>query len=92
MNNEKAYERAKKRVEAKVGFYRHLMIYIAVCVLLTLVNFSTSTDHLWFIWPVMGWGLAVVLHALSVFAFSGESGATERMIEKEMERGAAKQQ
>ena len=92
MNNQEVYERAKKRVEAKVGFYRHLTVYIAVCVLLIIINFSTSTEYLWFIWPLMGWGLAVVLHALSVFAFSGELGVTERMIEKEMEREAAKQQ
>ena len=92
MNDQKAYQRAKKRAEAKVKFYRHLAIYIAVNILLIIINFSTSTDHLWFIWPVMGWGLAVVLHALSVFAFSGESGVTEQMIEKEMEREAAKQQ
>ncbi|MCB9433218.1 MAG: 2TM domain-containing protein [Ardenticatenaceae bacterium] len=92
MNNQEAYQRAKKRVTAKVGFYRHLTIYIAVNILLIIINVSTSTEYLWFIWPLMGWGLAVVLHALRVFAFSGESGATERMIEKEMERGAAKQQ
>lgn len=92
MNNQEAYQRAKKRVEAKVGFYRHLTVYIAVCALLIIINFSTSTEYLWFIWPLIGWGFAVVLHALRVFAFSGESGVTEHMIEKEMEREAAKQQ
>jgi len=92
MNNQEAYQRAKKRVTAKVRFYRHLTIYIAVSILLIIINVSTSTEYLWFIWPLMGWGLAVLLHALRVFAFSGESGVTERMIEKEMEREAAKQQ
>ena len=91
MNNQEAYQRAKKRVTAKVGLYRHLTIYIAVNILLIIINVSTSTEYLWFIWPLMGWGLAVVLHALSVFAFSDESGVTEKMIEKEMEREAAKQ-
>ncbi len=67
MNNQEAYERAKKRVEAKVGFYRHLTVYIAVCVLLIIINFITSSEYLWFIWPLMGWGFAIVVHALSVF-------------------------
>lgn len=49
MNNQEAYERAKKRVEAKVRFYRHLTIYIAVCILLIIINFSTSAEYLWFI-------------------------------------------
>ncbi|MAT97442.1 MAG: hypothetical protein CL608_09895 [Anaerolineaceae bacterium] len=92
MNNQEVYKRARKRAEAKVKFYRHLTIYIAVNILLIIINVSTSTEYLWFIWPLMGWGLAVVLHALRVFAFPSESGVTERMIEKEMEREAAKQQ
>lgn len=90
MNNQEAYQRAKKRVEAKAGFYRHLTIYIAVSVLLMLINFSTSSEYLWFIWPLMGWGLAVLLHALRVFGFAGGSAITEQMIEKEMEKEAYK--
>ena len=86
MNNQEVYERAKKRVEAKVGFYRHLTVYIAVCVLLIIINFSTSTEYLWFIWPLMGWGFAVLLHALRVFGFAGGSTVTEQMIEKEMKK------
>ncbi len=92
MNNQEVYQRAKKRAEAKVGFYRHLTIYIAVCTLLMIINFSTSTEYLWFKWPLMGWGLAVLLHFMRVFVFSGESGVTEQMIEKEMEREASKSQ
>ena len=69
MNNQEAYERAKKRVETKVGFCRHLTIYIAVCVLLIIINFITSSEYLWFIWPLMGWGFAIVVHALSVFGY-----------------------
>ncbi len=92
MNSQEAYERAQKRVEAKVGFYRHLTVYIAVCVLLIIINFSTSTEYLWFIWPLMGWGFAVLLHALRVFASPGESEVKERMIMKEMEKEALKKQ
>ena len=92
MNNQEANQRAKKRVEAKVRFYRHLTIYIAVCVLLMIINFSTSTEYLWFIWPLMGWGFAVLLHALRVFGFAGGFTITEQMIEKEMEKEALKKQ
>ena len=90
MSNQEAYERAKKRVEAKAKFYRHLIIYIAVCILLIIINLSVSPDYFWFRWPLMGWGLAVLLHTLKVFVFSGEIGVTEQMIEKEMEQEALK--
>ncbi len=92
MNNQEAYQSAKKRVEEKVRFYRHLTIYIAVCVLLMIINVSTSTEYLWFIWPLMGWGIAVLIHALQVFGYVGESTITEQMIEKEMEKEALKKQ
>ena len=92
MNNQETYQRAKKRAEAKYYFYRHLAIYIAVNILLIIINLSTSTETLWFKWPLMGWGLAVFLHALSAFFSSGESGVTDQMIEKEIEKEALKKQ
>ena len=42
MKNQEAYQRAKQRVEAKVGFYRHLTVYIAVNALLIVINLSNS--------------------------------------------------
>ena len=84
--NQEVYQKAKKKAEAKYYFYRHLIIYIAVNILLIIINLSLSPDYLWFRWPLMGWGLAVLLHALRVFIFSRESGVMEQMIEKEIER------
>jgi len=88
MENLEAYERAKKRVEAKFGFYIHLSVYIVVNLLLIIINFSTSTQYLWFKWPLIGWGIGLFFHALSVFLFSTGSAIKEQMIEKEMEREA----
>ena len=64
------YQRAKKRVEAKIGFYIHISIYIAVNTLLLVINLSTSPEYYWFKWPLFGWGIAVFFHALSIFKFS----------------------
>ena len=88
MNNQEAYQKAKKRVEAKIGFRIHLIVYIAVITLLAIINLSTSREYIWFKWPLMGWGIAVIIHALSVFKFSGKSNLKEKMIEKEMEKEA----
>ncbi len=86
MENQEAYQRAKKRLEAKFGFYTHLLVYIAVNVLLIIINLSTSPQQLWFQWPLMGWGIGVLFHALGVFVFSGRSVITKEMIEKEMKK------
>jgi hypothetical protein len=85
MEHQEAYERAKKRVEAKMGFYIHLAVYIGVNLLLIAINLVTAPDQLWFKWPLMGWGIGLFFHGLGVFAsFKGDS-IKERMIEEEME-------
>ena len=90
MENQEAYERAKKRVEAKQGFYIHLLIYIVVGILLVFINLSTDPQHYWFMWPLIGWGIGVLFHAVGVFIFYEGSSITERMVEKEMEKEASK--
>lgn len=86
MENSKEYESAKKRVAAKMGFYTHLSVYIGVILLLAIINLMTSASAIWFHWPMLGWGIAIVIHAVFVFVFPGRIAVTEKMIEKEMGR------
>jgi 2TM domain len=88
MENQDAYRRAKRRVEARLGFYWHLGIYLSVNALLVIINLVTSTEYLWFKWPLLGWGIGVFFHGLGVFRFSSGRFATmkERMIEEEMKK------
>jgi hypothetical protein len=82
------YQNAKKRVEALRGFYVHLTVYVLVNLLLFAINMLTSPESLWFFWPLLGWGIAVALHALRVFG-AGRFGAEweERKINELMEQG-----
>ena len=90
MGDREAYERAKSRVEAKIGFYIHLAVYIVVNSLLIIINISTSSQYLWFKWPLIGWGIGVIFHALGVFVLSGGSIIKERLIEREMKKQASR--
>ena len=67
MENPTPYEKAKKRVDEKLGFYSHLAVYLLVNIILIIINFTQSPDELWFFWPLMGWGVGIVLDALRVF-------------------------
>ena len=82
------YQKAKKRVEAIKGFYIHLIVYVVVNLILFSINMITSPDNLWFVWPLMGWGIGFALHALSVFGFGSGFGADweERKIREIMEK------
>ena len=90
MENQELYEKAKKKVEAKIGFYIHLTVYAGVNTLLIIINLITSTQYLWFKWPLIGWGIGLFFHALGVFAFSKGLSINERMIEKEMRKETVK--
>ncbi len=86
MSGDEVYDHARKRVEAKIGFYIHLGVFICICSLMIGVNLAMTPENLWFVWPVVGWGIGVFLHGLSVFLFASGGKVKERMIEKEIER------
>lgn len=86
MQNQDAYERARRRVEAKFGFYIHLAVYVPVNILLVVLNLRYSPHYLWFPWPLFGWGIGICFHALGTFVLPSGSPIKERMIQREMER------
>jgi len=87
MSDQEAYSKAKKRVDAKMGFYIHMSIYLGVCIILTIINLAITGEYFWAKWPIMGWGVGVTLHALFTFVFIGKSTLKEKMIRKEMQKG-----
>ena len=58
---------AYSKVRRLKGFYLHVIRYVVVIAGLALINLMTSPNNIWFIWPMLGWGLALVIHALAVF-------------------------
>jgi len=69
MTEENEYNKAKERVEEIKGFYVHLLIYIVVNIFLFIINIVTTPGALWFYWPLLGWGIGIAIHGLSVFVF-----------------------
>ncbi|MCG3864165.1 MULTISPECIES: 2TM domain-containing protein [unclassified Photobacterium] len=49
------------------GFYSNLTTYILVISALFVINYFTSPDYWWAVWPALGWGIGIVSHALSAF-------------------------
>jgi hypothetical protein len=61
------YQKAKKQVEEIKGFYSHLLSYVFVMLVLGGINVKYSPEHIWFFWPLLGWGLGLFFHAVKVF-------------------------
>ena len=85
MSEEQIYEQAKKRVEEKRGFFVHLTVYILVNIMLVLIwRFANGGGFPWFIFPLGGWGIGIIIHFLNVFVFGRKSNSAA--IEKEAEK------
>lgn len=85
---ETKYEKAKERVEAIKDFYIHLIAYVVVNLILFSINMIVTPDSLWFFWPLIGWGIGLSIHALSVFGFVPrfDTDWEERKIRELMEK------
>ena len=87
MEQDEVYLRAKKRVENLKAFYIHLTVYILVNLMLFFINISSDSSKLWFLYPLGGWGIGIVIHGLTTFPF-GIFGKEweERKIKEYMEK------
>lgn len=70
-SDEARYERAKKRVQALSGFYKHLAAYILVNTFLILIKYFRDEDSNFYEFSTFStaffWGIGLAFHALSVF-------------------------
>ncbi|GAA5091549.1 hypothetical protein GCM10023210_19090 [Chryseobacterium ginsengisoli] len=62
-----AYRKASRRVKELKGFYGNLTSYCLVIPFLAVLNLLTAPGYLWFLWPMMGWGMGIAAHAVTTF-------------------------
>ena len=77
---------ARRQVRGLRSFYKHLVVFAVVSAGLAAINLIASPARLWFYWPVLGWGVWLVLHAFATFARGRWLGADweERKIKQFM--------
>ena len=83
------YARARERARAKYRFFVHAGVYAAVMVLLVFINLMTSPQVIWFVWPLIGWGSAVVLHGVGAFLLADKNVVIEKLTEHELRPSSA---
>jgi hypothetical protein len=91
MQYQDEFARAKRAAGARIAFTIHLTAYAVVNALLIVINLATSTRHLWFMWPLLGWGVGVLAHAFAAFTLPALPGVKRRMIERQMRKKGLKQ-
>jgi hypothetical protein len=75
--------RALKRLKKRRDFAAHLIVYLLVNSAIVAIWAATSDGFFWPVFPIVGWGIGVVMNAWDVWR--GDE-FTERQITREMQR------
>ena len=72
-------ERALVHLKKKRDFYGHLLVYVLVNSTLVAVWAMTSGGFFWPVFPMLGWGIGVIMNAWDVWRgdFTAEQIAEE---------------
>ncbi|WP_413743684.1 2TM domain-containing protein [Synechococcus sp. MIT S9451] len=71
-------------LKRKRAFQKQLKAYVLVSLTLILIWWADGMGDFWPIWPIAGWGLALIIQGWSMS--HTERPITDREIETEMER------
>jgi hypothetical protein len=77
---------ARRRAGAKFGWYVHAAFYVLVNAFLLLISSQGFGHRTWSVYPMLGWGVGLALHGISVFVLGAGSGLRERLVQRERER------
>lgn len=65
------YTTKARRANARLDFYSHLTVYVLINLMLAGLNWIITPSILWFVFPLAGWGIGLVIHGLMVFMAGG---------------------
>ncbi|PZR20614.1 MAG: histidine kinase [Flavobacterium psychrophilum] len=72
LDNQIREDKVRKKVKAMQGFYKHLIVYLAINVFLLIIKaINTKADDIFFEWGTFStaifWGIGLFFHWYSVF-------------------------
>jgi hypothetical protein len=76
-------DRAVKQLRKQRDFRGHLLVYLLVNAFLVAIWAITGHGFFWPVFPIVGWGIGVVMNAWDVY---GRREISEEDIQREMER------
>lgn len=86
MSPEEIDRLARKRAGAKLGWFFHAAVYVIVNLSVFAMSQYAFGNRAWSVFPLLGWGLGLALHAAAVWLVGVGGDLRERMVQKERER------
>jgi hypothetical protein len=84
LSDEALERRARRRAGARMGWYAHAIVFLAVNTV--LASLSLASGRHWAIYPALGWGLGLLIHGVVVWIVLGGGGLQDRLVAQERER------
>ncbi len=75
---------ARKRANAKLGWFMHASVYVIVNAF--LIALSLWHGKVWAAFPLLGWGLGLAIHGVAVWFAGAGSALRETMVQRERAR------
>lgn len=63
-------EREARQILKRRAFYVHAAVYLAVQIALVGIWAMAGGGYLWFVFPIIGWGIGLVAHGATAFLLS----------------------
>jgi hypothetical protein len=82
MTTEDLNRLARKRANAKMGWFIHAAVFLAVNLMLWTI--SLASGHYWAAFPSAGWAVGLAIHGAVVFLAT--SDLQEKLVQRERER------
>lgn len=86
LTDEEIDQLARRRAGAKLGWYIHATAYVVVNLGLFAFSRYAFGHRPWSVFPLVGWGIGLALHGVSVFVLGRGSPLRESMVRRERER------
>lgn len=81
-DEERLREEARARLKKKSDFHAHLLVYVLVNSFLVIIWAMTGAAFFWPVFPIVGWGIGVVMNGWDVY----RQPPTEDRVRREMDR------
>ncbi|MTJ50407.1 2TM domain-containing protein [Dolichospermum sp. UHCC 0259] len=66
-NNVEVKKEQMSNSQQRKGFKSHLFTFLAINGFLVILNLVVSPGYFWAIYPMLGWGLGLLLHGMKVY-------------------------
>jgi 2TM domain len=74
---------ARKRAGAKLGWFIHAAVFVVVNLFVFAMSQYAFGTRPWSVKPLLGWGLGLALHGISVWFLGTGGGLRERLVQRE---------